>query len=207
MVWREQLPGPWSPAMQAREPAHCTQQALNKCSWLSKHRADGARGLSTRAGNNCPCLWPNGRWKAPGAGERGVPRGACPSPPPHPRLWSVAAAPNEHQGATPGVLAPRTTDSMTAHSILRLREALPPCPAGPQPSRLGGPEQGGAHMPRSSSVRGMRERVLLPAPKARGETRDGASRDPSPAECHRDGGVPDQLPLRRDHWSFPWPLC
>ena len=136
----EQLLGPWSPAMQAREPAHCTQRALNKCSWLSKHTADGARGLSTGAGTNCPCLWPNGRWKAPGAGERGVPRGACPSPPPHPCLWSVAAAPDEHQGATPGVLDPRTTDSMTAHSILRLREALPPSPAGPQPSRLGGPE-------------------------------------------------------------------
>lgn len=91
-----------------------------------------------RVGNNCPCLWPSGRREAPGAGERGVPHGACPSPRPTPACDCCSR--QEHQGATSGVLALRTADSETAHSILR----------PPMPCQLGGPEQRGVHTPRFS---------------------------------------------------------
>lgn len=120
----------------------------------------------------------------------------CPTgPAPHP--WPTPTCDRcsrqERQGATSGVLALRTAASMTAHSILR----------PPTPCQLGGPSRAAFTRPGSASRTQMRERVLLPAP-----TQHGAGRDPIPSRAPRGwrgsgpSGVPDQLPLRRDHCHF-----
>ena len=197
-VWagRELLQGPWSPAMQAREPAHCTEQALNKCSWLSKHTADGARGLSTRVGNNCPCLWPSGRWKASGAGEHGVPHGACPSPLAHPHLWPLlpTGAPGRYfWGARP---EDRCLHDSSFHT--QTPHALP----------AWGPQQGGIHTPRFSFAH-PDERTGPPASSHTARGRQG----PDPQQSAT--GMAREWPLRGSRpapsaarpLSFPWPLC